>query len=448
MPDFDTRKPQEPNEPDRFRVQMVANKLRTALMATSLRALLIVGGILLFVVAVPVGLLIYSPSWLGAQDQGSSQQTSDEPMDMASVGRCTDKGSTVGQQEGVGSVLETLAGLLTEAGVGGNGKIAFSQSNADGYTDIYVIDEEGAHETRLTHTTRSFEDSPIWSPDGQKIAFTTPGEEKSALYVMNADGTNKTQLAGDVWSYPSWSPDGQKIAFTTQGQSDLSVINVDGSHKVSLITASFAGDSENPTVLGSTVWSPTGNKIAFASNTFEEGYASSSASASAANFTEKGLTGIYLINVDGTGLCKLTNTQELTDPVWSPDGGKIAFSDEGAINVINTDGSGREALAIGTSATWSPDGQKIAFVDSSGSINAMNADGSGQEELDGGFSSVLPQHAWSPDGQKIAFFCSGNDMGADHLYLCVINADGTERTRLAREGAPGGYQPFASWGSG
>lgn len=122
-------------------------------MASRLRALLMGGGILLFVVALPVGVLIYSPSWLGAQDQGSSQrevgssqQTSDEPADMALVSRCADKGSTVGQQDGVGNLLQTLADLLAEAGVRGreevsrgevsNGKIAFSRSNAHDYTDI------------------------------------------------------------------------------------------------------------------------------------------------------------------------------------------------------------------------------------------------------------------------------------------------------------------------
>jgi hypothetical protein len=130
MPDFDTRRPQEQNVPNEPRIGLVANKLRTAFMATRLRALLIGGGILLFVVALPVGLLIYSPSWLGDQDQGSSQgssqrevgssqQTSDEPTDMALVGRCADKGSTVGQQEGVDNVLEALASLLAEAGVRG-----------------------------------------------------------------------------------------------------------------------------------------------------------------------------------------------------------------------------------------------------------------------------------------------------------------------------------------
>ena len=107
-----------------------------------------------------------------------------------------------------------------------------------------MIEGEGAHESRLTHTAQSFEENPVWSPDGQKIAFTTP--EDRALHVMNANGTNKDQLAVDMLSsvIPSWSPDGGKIAFTTGEDgfsNELSVINVDGTHKVRLITAAFPG---------------------------------------------------------------------------------------------------------------------------------------------------------------------------------------------------------------
>src|ERR687894_347384 len=78
MPDFDTRRPQESNEPSRLRIQLIANKIRTLLMAykprilsiasslrsmstaNRLRTMLISGGVLLFVVGtVPMVLLLY-----------------------------------------------------------------------------------------------------------------------------------------------------------------------------------------------------------------------------------------------------------------------------------------------------------------------------------------------------------------------------------------------------
>ena len=372
----------------------------------------------------------------------TNEQTSEPTTNETVVDRCADSGSSGGQQE------------QASGGEVANGKIAFTWSTHVS-SDIYVIDGEGAHERPLAHTAQAFEDDPVWSPDGQKIAFitpdTTPGEEKSALCVMNADGTNKTQLAEDVWTKPSWSPDGQKIAFITGDDSDLSVINVDGTNKVSLITTAFAGNwnSENRTRLGSPVWSPTGNKIAFASSTYEEGYASSSASASAASFTEKGLTGIYLINVDGTGLRKVTNTETgVSSLVWSPDGEQIAFYDSDIMGdptyVINTDGSGRKPLARGASAAWSPDGQKIAFVNDS-VLHVMNADGSGVRRIAktiGMTPNLLP--AWSPDGEKIAFPCPA----ADATDICVINADGTEGKRIALEVAAEGAMVEVSWGRG
>jgi WD40-like Beta Propeller Repeat len=182
------------------------------------------GGMLMLLVATAMAVLLAGCGSSQREDQGSSQQTSElatnetvvgssqqtsEPTTNETVvGPCADSGSTSGQQE------EASGGEVS------NGKIAFTRNS-----DIHVIDGEGAHETRLTHTAQLFEQDPVWSPDGQKIAFITPditpGEEKSALYVMNADGTNKTQLVVDVWSYPSWSPDGGKIAFTTADQSNL-----------------------------------------------------------------------------------------------------------------------------------------------------------------------------------------------------------------------------------
>jgi Tol biopolymer transport system component len=372
------------------------------------------------------------------QEDGSSQQTSEPMTNEALVDSCANSGSSSGQQE------EASAGEVS------NGEIAFTRKTAHN-GDIYVIDGDSDHETRLTHTARLYEGYPVWSPDGQKIAFTTSGAD-SPLYVMNGDGTNKTQLTADVSWVPSWSPDGGKIAFTTGDQDDLSVINADGTHKVSLITASFAGKSEGRTLFGRPVWSPTGNKIAFASRTLEEGYGGTSASASAPSPLDEGLTGIYLINVDGTGLCKLTGTESLAyGLVWSPDGEQVAFHDEDKTNVINAEGSGRKLLIEGHSAAWSPDGQKIAFVNETSVPNVwllkvINPDGSGARPLaDTAPMSIDLLLAWSPDGENIAFPCPPAH-GAESTDLCVTNADGTELKRIALNISYGGAAVEVSWG--
>jgi hypothetical protein len=87
MPDFDTRTRQEPNQPNRPRSLSTASRVRNLLIAMRLRTLLIGGGILLFVVvAVPVGLLIYSSSGLAQETV-----TCDE-FELGKLGECSAPG--------------------------------------------------------------------------------------------------------------------------------------------------------------------------------------------------------------------------------------------------------------------------------------------------------------------------------------------------------------------
>ena len=60
--------------------------------------------------------------------------------------------------------------------------------------------------------------SPAWSPDGDRIAFMSIVDWNWDIYVVNADGTEQTRLTDDpgLDSSPSWSPDGQKIAFLSK----------------------------------------------------------------------------------------------------------------------------------------------------------------------------------------------------------------------------------------
>jgi dipeptidyl aminopeptidase/acylaminoacyl peptidase len=121
----------------------------------------------------PKSMMPSGPAQQETTQQATTQQRSEAAI-TKSVGRCTGSASMDRQQEDRGEVS--------------NGKIAFASATASGtHRDIYVIDGEGANETRLTHTAR-FEEAPVWSPDGEQIAFDTGIQ--GDIYVMDADGTN------------------------------------------------------------------------------------------------------------------------------------------------------------------------------------------------------------------------------------------------------------------
>ena len=153
---------------------------------------------------------------------------------------------------------------------------------------------------------------------------------------------------------------------------------------------------------------------------------------------------MYVIDMETADLCKLTST--VAPFTWSPEGNKIAFSDNDAIYVINVDGTGRQELTrTGYSLAWSPEGNKIAFVKQAG-LYVTNPDGSGLRRL-ANTTETTAIPIWSPDGEKIAFLCPAAP-GAVGTDLCVINADGTEWKRLASKLAQEDAAVGVSWGRG
>ena len=171
--------------------------------------------------------------------------------------------------------------------------------------EIYVINADGSGQRNLSREWGLDDILPVWSPDGQRIAFASKRDGNWELYVMNADGSGKRNLtrnAANDYLYGAnpWSPDGRKLVFGRDrngdgGSDDIYVINADGSGE------RYLTRGRGP------LWSPDGQKITFTSKR--------------ENWAE-----IYVMNPDGSGQQRLTrspartvNARTVNDsPVWSP----------------------------------------------------------------------------------------------------------------------------------
>ena len=250
------------------------------------------------------------------------------------------------------------------------GQIAFV-SNRDGNLEIYRMDVDGSHVTRLTNNPAN-DTNPAWSPDGQRLAFMSDRDGNWEICVMDADGSHVRNLTNDPGSdgFPAWSPDGRRIAFASKRAvgPGIYVMDSDGSHVKRLTHTGMD--------VAYLAWSPDGGRIAFVSD-------------------KAGNSEIYTIKADGTNLKNLTNS---TVGNWRP--------------------------------AWSPDSKSMLFVsdrDGPLGIYRMAADESHVTRLTrtGG---VNQDPAWSPDGKTIVF--ASDREGPLQLY--VMNVRGFDVTRLTR----------------
>ncbi|HYY93886.1 MAG TPA: di-heme oxidoredictase family protein [Pyrinomonadaceae bacterium] len=159
-------------------------------------------------------------------------------------------------------------------------------------------------------------------------------------------------------------------------------------------------------------------------------------------FTNSG--NLWVVNNDGTNPNEITIDGTDFMPAWSPDGTKIAFTRvlNGQAQVWTITPFGTEATNISNSTqndglpAYSPDGTKIAFERSPsisnpvGRIWTMNADGSGQTQITNGPGND-ERPTYSPDGTQIAFSTNGD--GNYEIYK--IPAAGGVAVRLTNNPA-------------
>jgi TolB protein len=304
-------------------------------------------------------------------------------------------------------VLVSCGGSDTsEAGTGG-GEIAFTV-NRDGWGEIWLMRADGTDRTRLTdreppQNDASGSTSPVWSPDGTLIAYTaqigtpTPEEDQrlTEIYVMRADGTDVRRLTTneEFDAAPSWSPDGQRIAFARISEPGTAAAR----GGIFVLDADGGGEEQLTDVVVPTfdfapAWSPDGTRIAFARSSPSAG-------------PELFKVGLYVVTLEGGAVTKLTS--EAGEPDWSPDGTRLAFT------------SYRDLFG------------RTCFHDCnpSGEIYVMDAEGGQATRLT---ETEANDHspAWSPDGRLIAFVSDRSSPEDHENEIYVMNADGGDVRRI------------------
>lgn len=228
----------------------------------------------------------------------------------------------------------------------------------DGQWDIFVAKSDGTGTPVQITNDANDNRMPQFSPDGSKVIFTSlrtmeDGYQHELVVTRTVSGGVETVYALPLTAFhtyaPTYSPDGRKIAVEAWGYDANStyfdgivVMNSDGTNAQLITNPTADTDSYDETPS----FSADGTKIAFSRDTYD-------------STTSVEYEDIYIMNSDGTGLTKLTNSSAVSfDPL-----------------MVNLTGVGQKIL-------FSSNKDNLSAVGSSGfEIYMMNTDGTGVTRL-------------------------------------------------------------------
>ena len=152
----------------------------------------------------------------------------------------------------------------TAISIAGTGRLVYSAQSRD--TALYELALPGPPVTpvALAAFSSTFdEQTPHYSPDGQRLAFASTRSGPEEIWIANRDGSNPlqvTSMGGPQCSNPQWSPDGRTLLFNSRraGSADLYLLQPD--------TGKLTRLTDHPTEENEARWSRDGRWIYFGSN--------------------------------------------------------------------------------------------------------------------------------------------------------------------------------------
>jgi eukaryotic-like serine/threonine-protein kinase len=332
--------------------------------------------------------------------------------------------------------LTEMTNRESNAAISPNGQEVVFGRLIDGQWDL-IWQRIGGSNTRNLTNHPANDGDPMFSPDGEQIAFYS-GRNGGGIYVMGAAGENPIRLV-DGGRDPSWSPDGKEIVYSTMFGNMLSRFSLGGELWVVNLASREKRRLEAGPDAVQPAWSPNGQRIAFW------------------GLRNGSKREIWTIPATGGTPVSVTNDDfDDVNPVWSPDGRWLYFTsnrngrwgiwrlpiDETAGTPLGqpewipttSDNSLEFSIAkngqrmIYTSARKANQIFRIAFDTANGQVRGEPLKVTQSERY-----IVTPDV--SPNGEQIAYYSYGDPQ----FDLYIVNKDGTNPRQLTNDSAKDRY---------